>query len=120
MTPPSYNPEHERSFSFEQYCRQVQLWTLMSDLQPYQQCAALLQQLRGSAAELGQAMQTHEMLHGGVVNGIHVDPVTLLFHALQQRYAPMAEETRLVALSNVMTFRRRPVSYTHLTLPTKA
>ena len=50
MTPPSYNPEHESSFSFEQYCRQVQLWTMMSDLQPYQQCAALLQQLRGSAA----------------------------------------------------------------------
>ena len=106
-TPPSYNSDHEDQYSFEDYCHDIQLWTLMTDLQPYQQCAAILQRLKGSAKILGRHMQTHELLHGGIVNGVQVDSVTLLIHALQQRYAPMQEESRLVALTNIMTFGRR-------------
>ena len=55
----------------------------------------------------GKAHATHEILHGGIVNGQQVDSVTLLIHALQQRYAPMQEGSRLVALTNIMTFGLR-------------
>ena len=105
--PPSWGPDSETTYSFEHYSQDVLLWTMVTDLQPYQQCAALISRLRGGARELARHMQANEMLNGGIVNGVQVDSVTLLFHALQQRYAPMSEETRLVALTNIMTFHRR-------------
>jgi len=53
-------------------------------------------------------MTPAEMMNGGVVNGAPVDAITLLFHGLQQRFAPLQEETRLAALTSFMSFQRRP------------
>ena len=53
-------------------------------------------------------MTPAEMMNGGQVDGNRVDPVTLLFHGLQQRFAPLQEESRLAALTSFMTFQRKP------------
>ena len=53
-------------------------------------------------------MSPQELTQGGVVGGVVVDPVTLLFHALQTRFAPLGEETRLAALTSFMSFHRKP------------
>ena len=56
---------------------------------------------------LARQMTPDELMNGGQVNGVMVDPVTLLFHGLQQRFAPLGEETRLASLTAIMTFGRR-------------
>ena len=93
-TPPRWSPEQESTYSFNNFSRDVLLWTLVTDLQPYQQCAAVIQRLGGTARELARQMTPQEMLHGGNINGVPADPITLLFHGLQQRFAPLGDETR--------------------------
>ena len=107
-TPPRWQPENEATYPFETYCQDIILWSMVTDLQPYQQCAAIIQQLGGQARELARQMRPQELLHGGVINGVQVDPVTLLFHGLSARFAQLGEETRMSAFVGIMNFRRRP------------
>ena len=87
-TPPRWSPEHEATYGFEQYCKDILLWTMVTDLQPYAQCAAIIQRLGSGATELAQQMRPEEIMYGGILFGVQVDPVTLLFHGLQARFAP--------------------------------
>jgi hypothetical protein len=80
---------------------------MMSDMQPHQQCAAIIQRLGGEARELARLMTPQELMNGGQLNGNAVDPVTLLFHALQTRFGPLEEETRMTAVNNLLNFHRR-------------
>ena len=107
-TPPRWSPEMEATYSFRDYAQDTLVWCITTDLQPHQQCAAIVQRLGGAARVLSRQMTPVEMMQGGMINGQAVDPVTLLFHALQQRFAPLQEETRLAALTAFMTFQRRP------------
>ena len=106
--PPRWSPELEATYSFRNYAQDTLIWCITSDLQPHQQCAAIIQRLGGAARELSRQMTPAEMMNGGVVDGNPVDPVTLLFHGLQERFAPLTEETRLAALTSFMSFQRRP------------
>lgn len=106
--PPRWSPELEGTYSFRNYAQDTMMWCLTSDLQPHQQCAAIIQRLGGTARELARQMSPAELMNGAVVNGVQVDPVTMLFDALQNRFGMLQEETRLQALTAFMTFRRRP------------
>ena len=87
----------EATYSFRHYSQDTLVWCITSDLQPHQQCAAIIQRLGGADRELARQMTPAEMINGGLVEGNPVDPVTLLFHGLHQRFAPLQEETRLSA-----------------------
>ena len=106
--PPTWGPEMEASYSFRDYSHDILLWVMQTTLQPHQQCAAIMQRLRGQARSLARMMSADEIARGGVVNGVNVDPVTLLFHGLQQRFGPLQEEARLSALNQFMNFGRKP------------
>ena len=106
--PPRWSPELEATYSFRTYAQDTLIWCITTDMQPAQQCAAIIQRLGGAARDLARAMQPNEMMNGGQVNGVRVDPVTLLFNGLQERFAPLQEESRLAALTTFMTFTRRP------------
>eukprot|EP00971_Amphidinium_carterae_P039988 785004-Amphidinium_carterae.1 len=47
-----------------------------------------------------------ELLHGGVVGGQHMDPVSYLIHALTVRFAPLEEEARLRSTNSLLGFTR--------------
>eukprot|EP00969_Alexandrium_andersonii_P055472 2444544-Alexandrium_andersonii.AAC.1 len=40
--PPSWNPEFELNYSFRAWVQDLQLWMMVTDLQPYQQAAAVV------------------------------------------------------------------------------
>ncbi|MFM7988134.1 MAG: hypothetical protein ACKPKO_53360, partial [Candidatus Fonsibacter sp.] len=48
-----------------------------------------------------------EIMNGGMVNGIQVDPVTYVVHGLQQRFALLDDEHRLAAMTQRLAFSRR-------------
>ena len=99
--PPSWGPEQEAAYPFREYSHDILLWIFQTNLQPHQQCAAIMGRLRGEARDLARQMSAEEIARGAVVEGRPVDSVTLLFHALKQRFAPLAEEARLAAPESV-------------------
>ena len=56
----------------------ISQWVMLTDLQPHQQCAALIMRLGGSAREMARMITPQEMYNGGSFEpgGEIVDPVT--------------------------------------------
>ena len=55
------------------------IWGLLAaELDPGQQCAAIINRLEGPARELASNMSMQEITSGGIVNGVAADPVTYL------------------------------------------
>ena len=80
---------------------------MLTDLQPHQQCAAIILRLGGAAKEMGRMMTPQEMAMGGMINGQQLDPVTYLLAGLQARFAALEEESRLKSMTEMMAFARK-------------
>ena len=80
---------------------------LNNDLEPPRQAAAVLGELRGSAQEFAREIPPNIIIQGGMVDGIHVDPLTYVVTHLADRFAVLGEESRLAAMTELMTFSRR-------------
>jgi hypothetical protein len=106
--PPSWSPESDHSYSFRAFMTDIALWVMLTDLQPHQQCAAIITRLGGNAREVARMISPQEIMQGGVRNGIQLDPVSYLSAALQDRFAALGEETRLQSMTEMLEFARRP------------
>ncbi len=106
--PPRWNPEQESTYSFRNYMIDVMLWSMLTDLAPYQQAAAIILRLGGAARELARTLTPLEIAQGGVINGQALDPVSYILYGLHARFAQLGEETRLAAMTDMMSFQRRP------------
>ena len=81
---------------------------MLTDLRPHQQAAATIMQLGGAAREQGRLMSPQEMMHGGILNGVQVDPVTYLLGGLHAKFSALEEESRLIAMTEMLAFARKP------------
>ena len=106
--PPRWDPSMEQSLPFRTWMQDLMLWTICTDMEPHQQCAAIISQLGGAARELARNITPQEVYNGGMINGVQLDPVSFLLHGLQMRFAPLDEETRLRATQDLLAFARRP------------
>jgi len=79
---------------------------LAADLDDAQQCAAIVNQLGGDAAVMALNCAYDDLTNGAMVNGVHLGPVTYLLTQLAAAYAPLGEEVRLKAMSDLMMFQR--------------
>ena len=105
--PPRWDPNMEGALPFRTWMQDVMLWTICTDMQPPQQCAAIISQLGGQARELARTLSPAEVFGGGVINGVQLDPVSFLMHGLSTRFGPLDEENRLQAAQALLTFARR-------------
>ena len=80
----------------------------MTDLLPRQQSEAITFRLSGAAREMAGTLTPNEVIHGGMVNGQPMDPVSYLLGGLETRFAQLADETRLAAMNELTAFQRRP------------
>ena len=106
--PPRWDPSMEQNLPFRTWMQDLMLWTICTDMEPHQQCAAIISQLGGAARELARSLTPQEVYNGGTINGVQLDPVSFLLHGLQLRFAPLDEETRLRAAQDMLAFARRP------------
>ena len=106
--PPAWDPANEHGYSYRAYMTDLSIWTLLTDLQPHQQAAAIIMRLQGTAREFARMIQPQEIMHGGIQNGVHVDPVTYILAGLHARFSPLEEESRLSAMTEMMAFARKP------------
>ena len=88
----------------------ISVWVMLTDLQPHQQCAALIMRLDGSAREMAHMITPQEMYHGGSFEpgGEIVDPVTYLLGSLHARFSALEEESSITAMTEMLAFARRP------------
>ena len=105
--PPAWAPENEHHYSFRAWCQDLQLWLMLTDLQPAQQAAAIVMRLGGAARELVRSITPDEIMNGGIVNGMPVDPVTYIVAGLQNRFALLDDEHCLAAMTQLLAFSRR-------------
>ena len=84
------------------------LWSVYNyNLNPAQKVVVCILQLRGSARVLADTIPPDALIHGVIVNGAQIDPMTNLMHRLAERFAPLGEEMQLSAFSDFMEFRAR-------------
>ena len=84
--PPSWSPENDQQYSFRAFMTDISLWIMLTDLQPHQQCAAIIMRLGGSAREVARMITPPEMMQGGMLNGNMVDAVTYLLGQLHAKF----------------------------------
>ena len=101
--PPPWGP-HMSSPTFRDWAWTVMVWSIYSDMDPVRKAAALTLQLRGGALMLIRALPPQTLLHGGLVNGVQVEPMTYIMHSLAERYGQLGEEVRLSAIAELFTF----------------
>ena len=82
-------------------------WSLVStDLDESQQAGAIVLELSGEARNLVRNLSMQELQNGGMVNGQPVGPVSYILSHLALRFAPLGEETRMNAVTELMQFHR--------------
>ena len=108
--PPAWSPEMEHQYSFRAYMTDISQWIILTDLQPHQQCAALIMRLGGAAREMARMITPQEMYHGGSFEpgGEVVDPVTYLLGSLHARFSALEEESSITAMNEMIAFARKP------------
>ena len=99
-TPPAWGPEQESTYPFRQWSRDVLLWSIASDMEPARKAAAVMLTLRGAARELSRQIPPQAVVAGGLINGVQVDPLTYVMHALQERFGNLGEEIRVQSSPN--------------------
>ena len=87
--------------------RPVKLEHLATDMDAAMQCNAIVLQLQGPARELARIMSYQDLTQRGLVAGQQADPVTFLLSHLATHFGPLGEESRLTALTELMSFARR-------------
>ena len=106
--PPAWNPENEQHYSFRAYMTDMSIWIMLTDLQPHQQCAAIIMRLGGAAREMARMLTPVEMMHGGQINGQAVGPVAYLLGNLHLRFSALEDESRLTSMTELLAFARKP------------
>ncbi len=80
---------------------------MLPDMQPHQQCAAMITRVGGSAREMARMVTPQEILPGGIRTGVQLDFVSHTLAALQDRFAALDEEARLASMTEMLAFFRR-------------
>eukprot|EP00974_Lingulodinium_polyedra_P089181 8648097-Lingulodinium_polyedra.AAC.1 len=57
---------------------------------------------------MARVISPQEVMNGGLVNGVQVDPITYLLGASRARFSALEEESRLTCTLEVLAFSRRP------------
>ena len=107
--PPAWDPANANTYSFREWSQDLQTWSIAHpDIAPAQQTANVILQLGGAARNLVRNMSYQDMTVGGMLDGVQVDPMTFLISHLAAHFAPLGEESRLTAMTELMQFQRNP------------
>ncbi|CAE7255900.1 unnamed protein product [Symbiodinium microadriaticum] len=93
-------------YPFRHWAQDVLTWSIAADGDPSRKAALLTMSLKGTAYEFCRTIPPMTLLHGGAINGHHVDPLTYVMHALAERFADLGEELRLTSITDLFNFAR--------------
>ena len=109
--PPSWGPEHERTYCFRYYEIDAHLWNLASDMDDARKGPALALRLTGAAKMIIRELDPNILVVGQVIveegQQIRLTGVQALLRILRRRYAPLDQEAQLHAVSEFFSFTRQ-------------
>ena len=111
--PPGCDPERKHSFSFADWKRELQNWTLYCETPVQAQGPALIAQLGGLAREVAFEVPTWQLTVGdnldfGDGRGvIHRAGLDILVHILTNRFDALELETQMNAMQQYQSFQRK-------------
>ena len=109
--PPSWGPEHEKSYPFRYYESDALLWCLSNADDQAHKGPALAQRLTGSAKMIVRELDPQFLVNGQVVmeNGqpVQLNGVQWLLRLIRRRFAPLDQEAQLHSISEFFNFQRQ-------------
>ena len=104
--PPYYDPANAR-YNLRSWLTDLNLWICQTTRPVHSQAAAMVEQLGGTARILGRQISINELMNGGEVNGIHVDPVSYIVLILHTQFGQLETENQLIAMTEFFAFERK-------------
>ena len=105
--PPAWSPDMAHRYPFRHWAQDVLTWSIAAEGDPSRKAALLTMSLKGTAYEFCRTIPPMTLIHGGAINGHHVDPLTYIMHALAERFADLGEELRLTSITDLFNFSRQ-------------
>ena len=106
--PPGWGPEDAPRYSFRAWSTDVRLWSMITDLKPEAQAAAIILRLNGHARDAARCITAEEIEHGGIMQGRRMGPVSYILAGLAMRYGQLGDESRLQAITEYQCFHKYP------------
>ena len=91
--PPYYDPANTR-YNLRSWLIDLNLWICQTTRPVHSQAAAIVQQLGGTARLLGRQIITNELMNGGEIRGVHVDPVSYIVLTLHMQFGQLETEIK--------------------------
>ena len=88
--PPRYDPANNH-YSFRHWLTDVQMWILHTRRPVRSQAYAIVSQLEGEARRIRRQLSVEELLNGGELGGLQVDPVTFLLATMYEQIVEPGE-----------------------------
>ena len=107
--PPAWDPAMAATYPFRDWTRDVMHWSVLNgQMNSAQKAAAIAMRLKGSAKRLVRQIPPQVLINGAVINGVQIDPLGFLMHALSEPFQRLGEEQNLSAISDIMNFDAIP------------
>ena len=106
--PPGWGPEDAHRYSFRAWSTDVRLWSMITDLKPEAQAAAIILRLSGHARDAARVITADEIERGGIMQGRRMGPVSYILAGLAMRYGQLGDESRLQAITEFQCFSKYP------------
>jgi len=111
--PPSWSPEMQSHYSFQDWVDDVNIWKCATDVQWQQQGPMVALQLGGLAREIARQVPTIDLMNGFVQDigdgqgAIWRSGVDLLLYGLSKKFGSLTAETAINDMTALVAFRRR-------------
>lgn len=109
--PPGWDPSRDKAYPFRHWLADLNLWANATDAPVARQGPMVALRLAGPAKIMVREMDADVLAGGAVIldgNGqqIQITGLQFLVRELQRRFAPLAQETQLHAISELLQFKR--------------
>ena len=106
--PSGWGTKDAPRYSFRAWSTDVRLWSMITDLKPEAQAAAIILRLSGHARDAARCITADEIEHGGIMQGRRMGPVSYILAGLAMRYGQLGDESRLQAITEFQCFHKYP------------
>ena len=111
-TPPSWDPAHNHSYSFDDWQRDILYWSLSTELPEHKQGPSTLLQLGGLAKQFAMELDVASLTNGTAIdlgdgNGpVPTTGLNYLVFMLAKRFEELGVETSIRAINELWNFSR--------------
>ena len=105
--PPSWNPDEASTNPFRDWASDVLAWSIASNMDSRRKAAAVRLRLQGPAKRWARSLPPNALVAGGMVAGVHHDPMVFLIHSIASNWGDLGKETAMAATMELNNFSKK-------------